>query len=309
MKAHQLKARRDRTSTVPPRLEWIWGVEALERSAESLAKLPAPFLLVGEAKLLSPWRKRISGAWIEAGLEILPLSFPEGSECCEEQAKAIAAVAKAKKAGTLIAWGGGKCLDSVKWAGLISKLPVVTVPSSAATCAAATNVVVAHSAEGRVLDIIDLESPPAICVADFELLKSAPERTLKAGLADTAAKWLEWKAVEEPQGPGADAAQRAYGIVMEAGSPNELLWEANLKLSAQASVEGGAPAAWAHDYCAAASKNPESRAWLHGEWVGLGLLFQAEKLGQDAAPLKAWLASNGLPLIAPFHVDLSALSE
>lgn len=290
MKAHERAAKNFRAASSV----WIWGEEALERSVEELQRLPPPYLLVGETKLLSPLRKRISAAWIEAGLEIQPLAFPEGSECCEAQAKAIAAAAVSKNIGTLIGLGGGKCIDTVKWAGLISSTLVATVPGSAATCACASSVVVAHSPSGEVLDLIDLKSAPDLCIADFELLKSAPSRSLAAGMADTLAKWLEWSAVEVPQGPGADEARQAYDIVMEAASPDALVWEASLRLSALASNLGDAPAAAAHSFCAGISLMPESRPWLHGEWVGLGLLFQASLLGQDSSLLKAWLESHTL---------------
>src|ERR1019366_1715027 len=109
-----------------------------EESCGELGKLPGPYLLVGESKLLRPWRKRILGAWTEAGLEVRILAFREGAECHADLAESLAQAARDQECGTLIAWGGGKCLDSVKWAGLLAGLPVVTVPSIAATCACAS---------------------------------------------------------------------------------------------------------------------------------------------------------------------------
>lgn len=289
--------------------EWCWGEGALESSAEKLRGMPGPFLLMGEPHLLSPARKRISGAWIEEGIEIQPLSFAEGAECSESLAKAMAAAAASKKSGSLIAWGGGKCIDTVKWAGLLAGLPVVTVPTSAATCACASSVVVAHSPAGEVLEIIDLPAAPKLCIADFELLRSAPLRLLKAGQADTLAKWLEWQAVEEPEGPGAGEARAAYEASMDPSADEERLWDASLRLSAEASRLGGAPAAAAHSFCAGMSLLEKSAAWLHGEWVGLGLLFQCRLLGQDSGALEAWLGSQGLMTCLPFGLDDGELAR
>jgi glycerol dehydrogenase len=167
-------------------------------------------------------------------------------------------------------------------------------------------VVVAHSPSGQVLDLIELSSAPDLCIADFELLRSAPARTLRAGMADTLAKWLEWSAVGEIEGPGAAEARQAYDIVMEASPSDEKIWEANLRLSALASNQGDAPAAAAHSFCAGISMMPASRQWLHGEWVGLGLLFQQQLCGDtdtDQGRLKEWLKGLGLPTALPFTLE------
>lgn len=306
MKAHQRKSREKALSGPSEkafRQDWIWGEGALEKSAEALAKRSGPFLLVGEAHLLSPWRRRISHAWIEAGIEIQVLSFPEGAECCEPQMNALVDAAKTKKSATLIAWGGGKCIDSVKWAGQLLGLPVLSVPTSSATCACASQVVVCHSETGVVLDLIDLDAAPILCIADTEILTTAPRRLLSAGMSDTLAKWLEWKAVEEPQGAGSEEAMRARDIVMDASASQELLWEANLRLSSLASNLGGAPAAAAHSFCAGMSLLPQAGNWLHGEWVGLGLLFQAKLLNEDEEALRRWLQRQGLLERLPFSLS------
>jgi glycerol dehydrogenase-like iron-containing ADH family enzyme len=299
---------RQRAPSIKP--AWVWGQTALEDSAGELGKLPGPYLLVGEASLLRPWRKRILGAWSEAGLETHLWAFPEGSECHLAMAEAIASQAKSATCRSLIAWGGGKCIDSVKWASLLAGLPLATVPSSAATCACATSVVVAHSVAGEVLEVLDLPAPPALCVADAGLLASAPQRCLAAGMADTLAKWLEWEAIEDPQGEGSAQALKARDMVLEPSTPMESLWEANLRLSAEASNWGFAPAAAAHSFCAGMSLDPRSLGLMHGEWVGLGLLFQARLRGEDTRDLRAWLSRLGLPQTLPYALsDAEALAR
>jgi glycerol dehydrogenase len=162
---------------------------------------------------------------------------------------------------------------------------------------------VEHDEEGRVLDLLDLDEPPPLCVADFEILGTSPRRLLNAGLVDTLAKWLEWQALELPEGPGAEAARMSGETVRDLGAPLSSLWNACLRLSSEASNEGHAPAAAAHSFCAGISILARSRAWLHGEWVGLGLLFQAELLGEPREKLGAYLASLGLPIRIPFKLS------
>jgi glycerol dehydrogenase-like iron-containing ADH family enzyme len=68
-----------------------------------------------------------------------------------------------------------------------------------------------------------------------------------------------------------------------------------------------APAAAAHSFAAGISVLPESRAWLHGEWVGLGLRFQELLLEEPGEGLDAWLESRGLLRKLPLPLDDAAL--
>jgi glycerol dehydrogenase len=279
----------------------------MEDAAGELLKFPQPLLLVGEAKLLQPLRKRLSQAWIEAGIELALADFPESAECCAPVLEALLREIGKKKPGTLLGFGGGKCLDTVKWAGLKTGLKVLTLPSSAATCACATAVVVEHDAQGAVLGLIDLPAAPEICIADLKVLETAPKRLLASGAADTLAKWLEWDAVE-PCAEGSGAAKEAFEIISRGPeTPLGEVLRANLRLSAEASNLGDAPAAIAHSFCAGLSLHPLAADLLHGEWVGLGLRFQhwlleRSGLGSQVDPepaLRAW----GLPLKLPFKLD------
>jgi glycerol dehydrogenase len=307
MKAHERRGRRAGVAG-PVEPLWIWGDHAIENAASELLKLPQPMLLVGEAKLLRPLSKRLKQAWIEAGVELVVADFSETAECCASELESVLAVLKSKKAASLVGFGGGKCLDLVKWAGFQSGLPVAMVPSSAATCACASGVVVVHDRQGAVLDLVDLARPPELCVVDFEILKSAPRRLLAAGVADTLAKWLEWSVLEEnPQ--GSEPAQEAFELLKrgpDASLDNEeAVLHACLRLSSEASNAGQAPAAAAHSFCAGISVLPRSNTLLHGEWAGLGLLFQDWLLKRHKMEMpdpRPWLELWGLPLSLPFKL-------
>lgn len=52
---------------------------------------------------------------------------------------------------------------------------------------------------------------------------------------------------------------------------------------------------------------PESQAWIHGEWVGLGLRFQEILFEAEGSGLDAWLESLGLLRKIPFPLDDAAL--
>ncbi|MGH7442158.1 MAG: hypothetical protein ACREKE_05725, partial [bacterium] len=216
-----------------------------------------------------------------------------------------------------------------KLAAAALKLPLATLPTSAATCACATAVAVRNDGAGGYLDVDDLAQPPDLCLAELPVLRSAPARLLAAGLADTYAKWLEWDALGVGDGPGFGSlaglalARRAAEVCETLGSealqrPASSAFmdvlEACLIASSAASCAGRAPAAAAHSLANALSLQAPGRALLHGEAVGLGLLWQESLLARAGRAtigvevlqrrLKAW----GLPLNLPAGLDARRLA-
>ena len=86
---------------------------------------------------------------------------------------------------------GGKALDTSKLLAHQLKLPVVTIPTSAATCAAWTALSNVYSEEGAFLYDVGLLRCPDLLILDYELVQTAPQYTLVAGIGDAIAKWYE----------------------------------------------------------------------------------------------------------------------
>jgi len=194
----------------------------------------------------------------------------------------------------------------VKLAAARSQCKLVTVPSSPATCACATRVAVLYAATGEFNEVIDLERGPELCLLDEDLLSSAPRIHRAAGLADTLAKHLEAEvASPEPVyglGTGRALGALAYAQCLEHGSTwlksedpsspeSRAALEAVVMSSALASCFGQVPAAAAHSLANGLSLVPIMRSWLHGELVGLGLLWQDRVLEALGRPLPGAAAS------------------
>jgi glycerol dehydrogenase-like iron-containing ADH family enzyme len=335
MRAHQRRARQSAPGAFqgPPAPvffgpdRWIAGPGAWEAAAPLLAAWRGPLGLLGEAGLLRRFRKGLTQAWLEQGLELALLDLPDGSDCCPEVLDSVLGRAKAAGCQGLVAFGGGRVMDLAKLAGRAGGWPVATVPGSCATCACATSVAVLNDGRGAFREIVDLGAPPALCVVEPAVLRAAPPRLLAAGLADTLAKRMEWEAVDAgPDGFGQGAAwalaRRAAELCAAAGaevlrnpaSPLlESLAEACLLWSAAASCMGGAPAAAAHSLANALSRQPAGAGLLHGEAVALGLLWQeslladARRATMGAGELRSLLGSWGLPMALPSGLDLGGL--
>jgi len=308
---------------------WFCGEGAWEAAAAELAAWPRPLGLLGEAGLLKRFRAPLQRALIESGLEVELLAQSDGADCDEAGPARVLAQAQARNVKSLLAFGGGRMMDLGKRTAALGGWRLASLPTSAATCAAASAVAVVNGPDGGYLRVDDLGRPPELCAVELEPLRQAPPRLLAAGLADTLAKWLEWRAVEGS--PGHFGAAAGWALARQAaedcqrrgeralrdprGDDLVACVEACLLASAAASCAGEAPAAAAHSLANALSRQAPGRGLLHGEAVGLGLLWQESLLAQvdrenvGASGLRDQLRAWGLPVALPPGLDLERLLD
>jgi len=92
----------------------------------------------------------------------------------------------------LLGVGGGKMMDFTKAVGAKLSLPVFTLPTIAATCAAFAPLSVVYDGTGHQQGIIFHEDSVAGVFVDLSILAKAPVRYLAAGIADAYAKSCEY---------------------------------------------------------------------------------------------------------------------
>ncbi|MGF1478617.1 MAG: iron-containing alcohol dehydrogenase family protein [Cyanophyceae cyanobacterium] len=112
-------------------------------------------------------------------------------DCSETSLEALRAAVERHQADLVVGVGGGKALDAAKLLAHQQGLPVVTIPTSAATCAAWTALANVYSDEGAFQYDVALSRCPDLLILDYTLVQSAPRRTLVAGIGDAIAKWYE----------------------------------------------------------------------------------------------------------------------
>ena len=147
--------------------------------------------VLGGKTALSKTEASIRAALAEAGVEAAAFAW-YGGECCRENIDRLAE--QAAGADVIVAVGGGKALDTGKAVGNACRLPVITVPTIAATCAAVTPLTVLYSSEGRFTDNLFLNQCPVAVIIDTTVILDAPVVWLEAGLGDTLAKMYELRA-------------------------------------------------------------------------------------------------------------------
>ncbi len=228
-----------------------------------------------------------------------------GSDCSEAALARLRAAAADHRADMVIGIGGGKALDAAKLLAHQIHRPVVTVPTSGATCAAWTALSNVYSDQGAFLYDVALDTCPSLLILDYALIRTAPRRTLVAGIGDGLAKWYEAAissgtsqqtlmvaAVQQARVLRDILLQKTPAALRQWGGPEwQEVVDATVLL---AGVVGGIGGAQCRTVAAHAVHNgltqlPASHGILHGEKVAYGILVQLrlEEMGGNAALARA----------------------
>lgn len=266
----------------------LHGFQAWEQSSEAIARLGKRPLLVGGDRTLATL-----SAKLQPVLEKQQLSYALASyspDCSEASLTLLREAVASHQADLIIGIGGGKALDTSKLLAYQCRLPIVTVPTSAATCAAWTALSNVYSDEGAFLYDVALDRCPDLLVLDYSLIQTAPVRTLVAGIGDAIAKWYEASvssgsspltliiaAVQQARVLRDILFQKSAEALQEPGSEawREVV-DATVLL---AGVIGGLGGAQCRTVAAHAVHNglthlPAAHDALHGEKVAYGILVQ-----------------------------------
>jgi glycerol dehydrogenase len=167
----------------------IRGSQILTQATDAIARLGSRPLIVAGERTLAVTQQSLQPLLKHQRLHIAQAFY--APDCSEASLKALHKAAKEHKADVIIGIGGGKALDTAKLIAHQLELPVVTIPTSAATCAAWTALSNVYSDEGAFLYDVPLANCPDLLILDYDLIKTAPQRTLVAGIGDAIAKWYE----------------------------------------------------------------------------------------------------------------------
>lgn len=219
--------------------------------------------------------------------------------CNDEDAKVLAALARAEGYDVIVGIGGGVLMDFAKMIAYFANLPIINVPTSSATCAAYTPLSVRYTKQGRTVGSHHHEREVNAVLCDTAVIETQPPRLLLSGAFDAMAKFLEIKQRYDGESKdyplGLDYAyvlakhsyeelcrksERAL-LDMQSGIDSDTAQQVVFLTVAATGVISGI--ARGSNQCALAHKfyeitrvlfNEEARGYLHGEIVGVGLLLQ-----------------------------------
>jgi glycerol dehydrogenase-like iron-containing ADH family enzyme len=266
----------------------VRGGRVLEQMGETIARLGCRPLCVGGEQTLQVISPRLKPILKAQNLTIAQASY--GADCSETALMSLKQAATAHQADLIIGIGGGKALDAAKLLAYQCKLPIVTIPTSGATCAAWTALSNVYSEQGAFLYDVALAKCPDLLILDYDLIATAPKRTLVAGIGDAIAKWYEASissghsdqtfliaAVQQARVLRDILFQKSAIALAEPGSD---LWREVVDAAVlMAGVIGGIGGAQCRTVAAHAVHNGlthllESHGTLHGEKVAFGILVQ-----------------------------------
>lgn len=150
----------------------VKGDNCLKNAGGEIAQLGKRPMVVGGDNTL-----RVIDGYLAPIFEEYGLTAGSGSyapDCCEVSLTRLEGLVKSHEADFVIGVGGGKALDMAKLVAFKAGLPVVTIPTSGATCAGWTALSNIYSQEGAFLYDVSLRSCPDLLILDYGLIASAP---------------------------------------------------------------------------------------------------------------------------------------
>jgi glycerol dehydrogenase len=257
-------------------------------------------LLIGGEKALAAGRELFEKALHSLGLHVTVYTLR--GECTIENAQALAAIACETGVEIIAGMGGGKAIDTAKACAYFAELPIITLPTIAATCAAVTALSVMYHEDGAFDKFLFLKGPPDFAFIHTTVIAHAPVKYLRAGMGDAIAKYFEsgFSARNDELGYkdalGLSIARTCYEPLSRLGEKALRDCESGMdSLEFREAVQSVIVStglvsllvreefngALAHSLYYAMEDLPQIKACLHGDVVAWGVLVQLMMDGQE----------------------------
>ena len=235
----------------------------------------------------------ISKSFEDAKVELHYDNF--NGECSQAEIDRLVQVLDACGAEVVVGVGGGKIFDTAKAVAATKDLPVIIVPTIAATDAPCSALSVIYTDEGQFKEYQFFKQNPNLVLMDTEVIAKSPVRLTVSGMGDALATFFEARACQRSDagtcagGKVTNAAMAlatlCYETLMDEGVKAKLaletgacteavekIIEANTLLSGLGFESAGLAGAHAiHNGLTAMS---ETHAMYHGEKVAFGTITQ-----------------------------------
>lgn len=299
---------------------YIQGAEAINDIGGHAGQLGRTALVIGGGTALSLCGEAINASLARAGIGCCREKF--GGVSSRSEIGRLAALAADTGADLIVALGGGAAIDAAKAVSHELELPVIVVPTTAATDAPCSALAVIYSDEGVFERYLHLRRNPDCVLVDTALIAASPAKFLVAGMGDAlAAFWETGTCIRSGRGNafcGGDTPTLAvqalsrlcYDTLRRHGpaakvaaerqtvTPDlEAVVEAAILVSGLCSENGGH--AGAHAIHNGLTTLAAARHRLHGEKVAFGLLAQLVLEGHPASVIREvqeFCRAVGLPV-------------
>lgn len=220
----------------------------------------------------------------------------------EKQALSYASEIKEYGADFLIAAGGGRVIDTAKYAASLAGKAIITVPTVSAANASYRRDSIIYTDLGQYQKKAYNQRSPAYVIADSNILAQQPIRYLKAGVIDTMVRWYEsnpyvkWYGGDLHFQFSSGMARLLYEFfnqerdsvlkAFESGTASSLISETVTRIIGLAGLSSNYQSkislqGFAHPFYNQVTRIRSSAKLLHGEVIGYGILVQLILEGKD----------------------------
>ena len=273
--------------------KYVQGAGELDRLGEYTKVYGQKALVIISAGGKKRFGGRVEASLAAAGVEC---AFDEFcGECSQAEIDRLVEVLKGTGSDVVLGVGGGKIFDTAKAVAAAVDVPVVVVPTIAATDAPCSALSVIYTDEGQFKEYQFFKQNPNLVLMDTEVIAKSPVRLTVSGMGDALATYFEARACKRSDagtcaGGKVTSAAMALArlcyetlmsdgvkakLALEAGACTESVEkviEANTLLSGLGFESAGL--AGAHAIHNGMTAMPETHAFYHGEKVAFGTLTQ-----------------------------------
>lgn len=299
---------------------YVQGQGAIHEIGMHAERLGSKALVMGGKRALG-----VAGPGIQASLKEKKIGFVQElfrGESSQNEIDRLVALGKKEGANFVIAVGGGKSIDTGKAVAHYMKVPVIVVPTIAASDAPCSALSVIYTDAGVFERYLVLPHNPDCVLVDTRIIADAPVETFVSGMGDALATFWEADTCNRsckpnvltgafpPSRSAMALARLCYDTLLEYGlhakiavernsaTPAvEAVVEANTLLSGLGFESGGL--AGAHSVHNGFTVLESSHHKLHGQKVAFGTLTQLVLEGRPSGQIQEvidFCVSVGLPI-------------
>jgi len=297
---------------------YVQGPGEIGRLHEYGSRLGNEFLVVADEQTMASMRDLVEQAFEGTGSVLIYEEF--SGICTGAEIDRLVTVADLSSCDVVLGIGGGRAINAARAVAAIQRLPLVIVPTTAATGAACSSISILTDEKGAFQELRVCPVHPSMVVVDSTVVAQAPPRSLVAGMGNTVATWLEARAHRQSDAAnllGAKSTLSSYALAglgydtILADSLRALVaaqnglatrafehvLEANIYCSGVAFENSGCAAA--HSVGNALTVLPEARERSHGELAAFGSIVQLvleDAPREEMDDIMNLFLSTGLPM-------------
>lgn len=272
---------------------YVQGKDALLDLKRHVESLGNTFYAIGSKSALKSTKAAIEKSFEGSDMSITFELF--NGQCSMAEVNRVRDLIRKSNSNVIVGIGGGRALDTAKVAAHYEKLPLVIIPTVAATDAPCTALSVIYTEQGEFDQYLFYPKNPDVVVVDTSIIAKAPVRFFVAGLGDALGTFFEGRACLRTESLDLDGehitqsgyclAELCYKTIVADGYKAKLAIEKGVVVPAvEKAIEAttylsgvgasGAGLAAAHSIYNGFTVLEECEGTMHGEIVAFGTLVQ-----------------------------------